>query len=83
METLIIITSIAAAISITIYFSIKPKNWCPHCKSKKIAATGERKYHEKPPLALWGSPASYYEIEYRCENCGQLSWKKQKAVIVN
>jgi DNA-directed RNA polymerase subunit RPC12/RpoP len=83
METIILLTLVIVAISATIYLSLRTKDKCPHCRSKKIIQTGERKYLESPPIALWGSPDSYYEFEYKCENCNQIFWKKQKAVITN
>lgn len=83
METIIIIFIVAIAISVTLYLSLKKKNKCPYCKSEKIIRTGGKKYLESPPIALWGSPDSYYEFEYKCENCNKLFWEKQKAVITN
>lgn len=83
MGTIIIIFIILISITVTIYLSLKSKPTCPHCGNKKIFPTGEKKYIENPPVALWGSPDSYYEFEYKCENCNQIFWKKQKAVIIN
>jgi transposase-like protein len=83
MNTIIIIIIVIAAISVTIYFSLKKKIVCPNCRSDKVILTGEKKYKEDPPFAFWGSPDSYYEYEYRCENCNQVFWKKQKTVIIN
>jgi transposase-like protein len=63
-----------------IYFQNK-KTVCPNCKSKSIIRTGNKKYKESPNLAWFGSPDSYYEVEYKCSKCGNTFWEKQKAVL--
>lgn len=83
MNTLIFIIIAVVLVAATLYFSLKSKVRCPSCRSINIDLTGNIKYKEDPPLAFVGSPDSYNELEYKCNNCGQLSWKKQKAVIFN
>lgn len=56
---------------------------CPKCKSKNIVKTGKKIYKENPPIALFGSPDSYYQIEYKCSKCDYIFLKEQKAYIFN
>jgi len=44
--------------------------------------TGEKRYKEDP-VAAFGSPNSYHEIEYKCKKCGNVFWEPQEAVIFN
>lgn len=83
MKIIIFLIIAVVVIVVTIYFSLKNKLRCPNCKSERIERTGNKKYEEDPPIAIYGSPDSYYGLEYKCSDCGHLFWEKQKAVIFN
>jgi DNA-directed RNA polymerase subunit RPC12/RpoP len=83
MRTIIFLIIAVILIIATIYFSLKSKIHCPNCKSSNIDLTGNKKFEEYPPLAIAGSPNSYYNVEYKCSNCGNIFWHRQKAVIFN
>ena len=68
--------------TVTFYFTIKRKIKCNNCKSGDVKETGKKQYKEDP-VAFLGSPSSYEEIEYRCNNCGNLFWEKKGAAIFN
>lgn len=70
-------------LSIAIYYSLKSKTHCPNCKSQNIVQTGKKIYKEEPQIAVYGSPDSYNNIEYKCSKCGHIFLVKQKAVIFN
>lgn len=83
MALLIFILIAVIIITLTLYFSLKEKATCPNCKSKNILKTGKKIYKEKPDAAIYGSPSSYHQIEYKCNDCGDIFLKEQKAVIFN
>lgn len=83
MTTILFFTIIVISILLTVYFSLKKRIICPNCRNEKVTRTGGKKYKENPPIALWGSPDSYHEFEFKCEICGEVFWAKEKAVIFN
>ncbi len=83
MVTIIFILIGAIIITAIIYFSLQKIDHCPNCNSNNIVGTGKKIYKEDPPIAVYGSPSSYHELEYKCNNCGHIYWEKQKAIIFN
>ena len=83
MGTIIFIIVAIIILSMTIHYSLKKKIHCPNCKSNNIVQTGKKQYKEDPAIAVFGSPDSYHELEYKCNNCGQMFWEKQQAIIFN
>lgn len=43
----------------------------------------KKKYKEDPPIALFGSPDSYYEIEYKCNKGNCIFLEKHDAFLFN
>ena len=68
--------------TVTFYFTIKKKIKCNRCLSGDVKETGKKQYKEDP-VSLYGSPSSYEEIEYKCNNCGSIFWEKVRAAIFN
>ena len=68
---------------LTVYFTLKRKIKCHNCFSRDVIKTGKKIYKEDPPIAVFGSPDSHHELEYKCNNCGNIFWEKQKAIIFN
>jgi len=83
METIIFILIGVVLVSVTIFFSLREKKSCPNCADKNISKTGKKIYQEEPAIAVLGSPSSYHQLEYKCNNCGLIFYIKQKAVIFN
>ena len=83
MGIAIFIIVVLVIVSATIYISLKSKTHCPNCNSKNIVMTGKKIYKETPPIALYGSPGSYHEFEFKCSKCGHLFWERKKALIFN
>ena len=83
MGILIFIIVAVIILSATIYYSLKSKSHCPNCNDKNVTLTGKKIYKEDPPIAAYGSPDSYHELEYKCSKCGHIFWEKQKATIFN
>lgn len=81
----IIIFSIIAVIlvSLIVYFTLVRKTKCPNCFSKDVILTGEKRYKENPPIAAFGLPDSYFEIEYKWSKCGNVFWHPKQAIIFN
>ena len=82
MKILIFLFIIIFLSALMIYFTIKRKVKCAKCSSHDVFRTGEKRYKEDP-VSLWGSPSSYWEIEYRCNKCGDVFWDRQDAAIFN
>ena len=82
MKILIFLFIIIFLSASTIYFTIKRKIKCNKCSSHDVNRTGEKRYKEDP-FALWGSPNSYWEIEYKCDRCGNVFWDRPNAAIFN
>jgi DNA-directed RNA polymerase subunit RPC12/RpoP len=82
MRILIFLIVAVFFVALTIYFTIKRKIKCNKCSSQDISRTGEKRYKEDP-VALWGSPSSYNEIEYKCNKCGNVFWNPRDAAIFN
>jgi hypothetical protein len=83
MGTIVFMVIALIIISLPIYYSLKKKILCPKCKSNSIVQTGKKQYKEDPTIAIYGSPDSYREYEFRCYNCGHLFFEKSKAVVIN
>ncbi len=83
MGTIIFIIIAVIIITAIIYFSMQKKTHCPNCNSNIVVRTGKKIYKENPAIAVYGSPNSYHELEYKCNNCGHTFWEKQKAIIFN
>ena len=69
--------------SLVFYFTVKKKTKCPHCQSSDVSLTGQKRYKEDPPLAFFGSPDSYHDLEYKCNKCGKIFWAPRGAAIFN
>jgi DNA-directed RNA polymerase subunit RPC12/RpoP len=82
MKIIIFILLLITAASLTFYFTLKRKVKCNKCSSPNITITGKKQYKEDP-IALYGSPNSYEEIEYKCNACGNTFWEKSDAAIFN
>lgn len=67
--------------SLVFYFTVKKKTKCPHCQGYDVISTGQKRYKENPPLAIFGSPDSYYDLEYKCNKCGSTFWEPRKSMI--
>ncbi len=80
----ILIFSLIAVILVflTVYFTLKRKIKCHNCFSRDVNMTGEKRYKEDQ-IAVFGSPNSYHEIEYKCKKCGNVFWEPKEAVIFN
>ncbi|MCK9425797.1 MAG: hypothetical protein M0Q21_07160 [Ignavibacteriaceae bacterium] len=81
MGTVIFILIAVIIISATLYFALR-KSHCSSCHSTDVTRTGNKMYKEDP-VAIWGSPSSYHQLEYKCNKCDEIFWEKQKAVIFN
>ena len=82
MEIAFIIIAIILG-SLIFYFTLKNKTKCSNCGNTDIVVTGKKRYKEEPPLAVFGSPDSYNELEYKCNRCGNVFWQPVKAAIFN
>jgi DNA-directed RNA polymerase subunit RPC12/RpoP len=82
MKILIFLIVIIILSAITIYFTINKKIKCTKCSSQDINRTGEKRYKEDPST-IWGSTNSYWEIEYKCNRCGNVFWDQPNAPIFN
>lgn len=69
--------------SLIFYLTIKKKTKCPHCKNSDVSLTGQKRYKEEPSIAVFGSPDSYNELEYKCNKCGKVFWAPKDALIFN
>lgn len=83
MGTFIFILIAIILISLTLFYSLRQNKSCPFCKSRNISKTGNRIYKENPDFAVYGSPSSYNQIEYKCNVCGKTFFIEQKAAIFN
>lgn len=83
MGTLIFILIAIILIALTLFFSLRQKKSCPFCNSSNIAKTGIKIYKENPDLAMYGSPSSYNQLEYKCISCGKTFFIEQKSIIFN
>ena len=82
MGILLFILIAVILILLTLFFSLREKNNCPNCHSQNISKTGNKIYKEKPAIAFYGSPVSYHQVEYKCNDCGMTFFKEQKTVIL-
>jgi Protein of unknown function DUF82. len=82
MKIIIFVLIAAVSVSLIIYLSLKRKTKCSNCNSADVVITGKKKY-EEDPVAISGSPNSYHQIEYKCNNCGNTFWKPKDAAIFN
>ena len=83
MADIIFILLAIILVALTILYNIKKKTTCPECGNKNVKRTGKKINKESPAIAVFGSPDSYHELEYKCENCGHVFWKESKTVIFN
>ena len=82
MDIIIFLIVSIILISFVVYFTLKRKVKCPQCFCRDIAPTGKKRYSEDN-LAFYGSSSSYSELEYKCNECGNVFWASKQAVIFN
>lgn len=67
---------------ITVRYTLHRKTKCHSCLSQDVLRTGAKRYKEDP-IAAFGSPNSYHELEYKCKKCGNVFWEPKEAIIFN